>query len=254
VTEEGNVSATYATGNVENPEEQTDTRSVSVSELTNEGYRPTSSVPDKESSGEKQTEAEVKTEDTEVIAESIEDLQALKRPDNQPSSEAITADVQEETENEKSIVEVENSGTQPSTLLSDEAKFEVSKEASEQGGLSSSSVAEKTESVASLTASAQELTDDIIPLGATVSDNEPGSEEKTDVSLVEDKLTMDEEKPATEDVDMEEPTKDKTEELNTAATKIQATFRGYQTRQALSKTTDTDEVSRMLHDALLLLD
>jgi hypothetical protein len=197
----------------------------------------------------------VKTEDTDVTAESKEDLQASKRPENQPSSEAVTADFQEETENEKSLVEVENSGTQPSTLLSDGAKFEVSKEASEQGGLSSSSVAEKTGSVASLTASAQGRTDGIIPsLGATVSDNEPGSDEKTDVSLVEDKLTKGEEKPTTEVVDMEEPTKDKTEELNTAATKIQATFRGYQTRQALSKTTETDEVSRMLHDALLLLD
>ena len=255
VTEEGNVSASYATGNVENPEEQTGTRSVTVSELTNEGYRPTSSVPVQESSGEKQTEAEVGKEGTEVTAESIEDLQASKRPENQPSSEAVTADVQEETENEKSVVEVENSSSPPSTLLSDGAKFEVSKEVSEQGGLSSSSVAEKTESVASLTVSAQGRTDDTIPsLGTTVSGNEPGSEAKTDVSIMEDKPPMDEEKPATEDVDVEEPTKDKTEEQNTAATIIQATFRGYQTRQALSKTTAKDEVGRILYDALLLLD
>jgi hypothetical protein len=87
-----------------------------------------------------------------------------------------------------------------------------------------------------------------------VSANEPGSDEKTDVSVVKDKPPMDEEKPATQDMDVEKPTKNKTEELNTAATIIQATFRGYQTRQALSKTTEKDEVSRMLHDALLLLD
>jgi len=255
LTEEVNVSANYATGNVENPEEQTGTRSVSGSELTNEGYRPTSSVPVQDSSGEKQAEAEVGKTDIEVTAESIEDLQASKRLENQPSSEAVTVNVQEETENEKSILEVENSSTPPSTLLSDGVKFEVSKEATEQGGPSSSSVAEKTESVASLTASAQGRTDDIIPsLGATVSGNEPGSDEKTDVSVVEDKPPMDEEKPATQVVDVEEPTKDKTEDLNTAATIIQATFRGYQTRQALSKTTEKDEVRRMLHDALLLLD
>ena len=252
VTEEGNVSASYATGNVENPEEQTDTRSVGGSELTNEGYRTTSSVPVQESSGEKQTEVEVGKEDTKVTAESIEYLQASKRPENQPSIEVATADVQKETENEKSIVEVENSNTPPSTLLSDGAKFEVSKEVGEQEGLSSSSVAEKTESVASLTASMQSCTDDIPSLGATVSGNEPGSDEKTDVSVVEDKPPMDEEKPATEDV--KGPTKDKTEELNTAATIIEATFRGYQTRQALSKTTEQDEVSRMLHDTHLLLD
>ena len=255
LTEEGNVSASYATVNVENPEEHTGTRSVSGSELTKEGYRPTSSVPVQESSGEKQTEAEVGKQDTEVTAESIEDLLASKRPENQPSSEAFTVDIQEETENEKSIVEVENSSTPPSTLLSDRAKFEVSKEASEQGGLSSSSVAEKSESVASLTASAQGRTDDIITSsGATISGNYLGSDEKTDVSVVEDKPPMDEEKPATENVGVEEPTKDKTEKQNTAATIIQATFRGYQTRQALSKTTEKDEVSRMHHDALLLLD
>jgi hypothetical protein len=86
-----------------------------------------------------------------------------------------------------------------------------------------------------------------------VSGNEPGSDEKTDLSVVEDKPPVDEEKPTTQVVDVEEPTEDKTEELNTAATIIQATFRGYQTRQALSKTTEKDEVSSMLHDALLLL-
>jgi len=255
VTEEGNISASYATGNVENPEEQTGIRSVGCSELTKEGYRPTSSVPVQESSDEKQTEAEVGKEDTEVTAVSKEDLQASKRPENQPFIEAATADVQEETENEKSIVEVENSSTQPSTLLSDGAKMEVSKEAGEQEGLSSSSAAEKTESVASLTASMQSCTDDIFPsLGATVSRNDPGNDEKTDVSVMEDKPPMDEEKPATENVDVEEPTKDKTQELNTAATIIQATFRGYQTRQALSKTTEKDKVSRMLYDTHLLLD
>ena len=253
VTEEGNVSASYATGNVENPEEQTGTRSVGGSELTNEGYRPTSCVPAQESSGGEQTEAEVGKEDTEVTAESIEDLQVSKRPEHQPSIEAATADVQEETENEKSVVEVENSNTPPSTSLSDGAKFEVSKEAGEQEGLSSSSAVEKTESVASLTASKQGCTGDIIPsLSATVSGNEPGSDEKTDISVMEDKPPTDEEKPASEDVDV--PTKDKTEELNTAATIIQATFRGYQTRQALSKATEKDEVSRMLHDTHLLLD
>ena len=255
VAEEGNVSATYATGNVEIPEEQTGTRSVGGSELTNEGRRPTNSVPVQESSGEKQTETEVGKEDTEVTAESIKTLQASKRPENEPSIEAATADVQEETENEKSIVEVANSSTTPSTLMSDGAKLEVSKEASEQGGLSSSSVAEKTESVASFTASAQGCTDDIIPsLGATVSGNEPGSDEKKGVSVVKDKPPIEEQKPATEDVDVEDPTKDKTEELNTAATIIQATFRGYQTRQALSKTTEKDEVSKILHDTILLLD
>jgi hypothetical protein len=139
-------------------------------------------------------------------------------------------------------------------LLSDGAKFEVSNEVSEQGGFSSSSVAEKTESVASLTASAPGRTDDIPSLGATVSGNEPGGDEETDVPVVEDKPTKDEEKPATENVDVEQPTKDKTEELNTAATIIQATFRGYQTRQALSKTAEKDEVSRMLRVELVLLD
>ena len=254
VTEEGNVSASYATGNVENPEEQRGNTPVS-SESTNEGYRPTSSVSGKESSGEKQTEAEVGNEDTEVAAESTEDFQALKSPEKQPPSEAVIVDVQEETENEKSIVEVDNSSSPPSILLSDGTKFEVSKEASEQGGLSSSPVTEKTESVASFTDSAQARTDDIIPsLGATMSGNEPGSDEETDVPVVEDKPTKDEEKPATDDVDVEKPTKDESEELNTAATVIQATFRGYQSRRALSKTTQKDEVSKMLHEALLLLD
>jgi hypothetical protein len=268
VIEEGNASASYSTVNVENSEEQTGTRSLSGSELTNEGYRPTSSAPVKESSGEEQTETEVGNENTEVAAQLIEDVQAsnrrpvsaaieeeIARTENQASNEALTANIQEETDNGKSVVEVENTSTTPSALPSDGAKFEVSKEAREEGGLSSSSVAEKTESVESLTDSAPARTDDIIPsLGATVSANQPGSDKETEVLVVEDKSIKDEEKPVTEDVGVEKPTKDETEELNTAATIIQATFRGYQTRQTLSKTTEKDEVSRMLHDALLLLD
>jgi hypothetical protein len=266
VIEEGTAPASYSTGNIENSEEQRGTRSLSESELTNEGYTPTSSVPNEESAVEEKTGVEVGTEDTEVAAELIEDIQTSNRQlvstatekeiagtENQTSSEALTADNQQETENGKPVVEVENTSTPPSALLSDGAKFEVSKEASEQGGLASNSVAEKTESVELLTDSAQNRTDIIPSLEATVSAKEPGGDKETDVAVVEDSPIQDEEKPATENVGVEEPKKDETEEMNTAATIIQATYRGYQTRQALSKTTEKDEVSRLLHDALLFL-
>jgi hypothetical protein len=254
----------YSTENVENSDEQTGARSESGSELTKEEYEPTISTA--VSSGEKQTETEVGNENKEVAAEQIEDLQAsdrrpistgvkqeVARTENQASSEVLTADIREETKDVKPSGEVDTVNTAPSALQSDGSKFEASKEATEQGELSSSAVADQMDKAESFTNSMKVHNDDIIPsLGATASANEPGSDKETDVLVVEDKTKNDEEESVTEDVGVGKPTKEANEELNTAATIIQATFRGYQTRQALSKPTEKDEVRGMLLAALLL--
>ena len=256
----------YSTENVENSDEQIGARSESGSELTKEEYEPTISTAVKKSSGEKQTETEVGNENKEVSAEQIEDLQAsdrrpistgvkqeVARTENQASSEVLTADIREETKDVKPSGEVDSVNTAPSALQSDGSKFEVSTEATEQGELSSSAVADQMDKAESFTNSMRAHTDDIIPsLGATASANEPESDKETDVLVVEDKTKNDEEESVTEDVGVGKPTKEANEELNTAATIIQATFRGYQTRQALSKPTEKDEVRGMLLAALLL--
>ncbi|XP_023705424.1 microtubule-associated protein futsch isoform X2 [Cryptotermes secundus] len=249
-TEQGSIPESSATENADNSAELEGTRPVNATESAEEGYRPVSSVTVEKSSSAELGEPEVENESTEVSAEPREEVQTAKYPTvpadteqetvntaSQPlSSLLLSTGIQEKSEDGTATGEAGNDSRPPTASPSVGA--ETVAEASEQEGSSSNAVRGTTETE-SPAYSVNAQTDDIPSLTGTDAAVEPA---------LEDKLTEDEEKPATETDTAEEEAK----ELNRAATTIQATFRGYQARQTLSKTAENNEVPESVtsHDFL----
>ncbi|KDR17791.1 Abnormal spindle-like microcephaly-associated protein-like protein [Zootermopsis nevadensis] len=239
------------TENVENSAESTRNKPLSATESIKEGSQTVSSADVKRSSTEEQSVPGVEDESEEVAPEPI-DVQIAEheigKTTRSPSSAAPSADTQERTEDGRSTAEVGNDSGPPSALLSIGAESETTKEASEQG-LLSSGVGGTTEGVESPTST---HTDDIPSLTVTETVDDPGSDGEAGPSVSENKPGEDEKRAVTEGADDKMTVVDETQAQNTAATMIQASFRGYQTRQALSKAAEKDEVpqSVMSHDFL----
>lgn len=259
---EESIPASSTTKIVDVSAETTGIQPTSDTQSTKEESPRASSAVAQEFSTEEQAVPGVENESEEVVAEPKADIQIAKsRPvsstaeqelentTSRPLSATPPADIQQRTEDGKSTAEVGNDSRPPSASRSVGAESEITKDASEQG-LLSIAVAGTTERVESPT-SAQ--SDDIPSLTLSEAANDPGSDNAADPSLAETKSVEDEKKPATEVADKEMTVQDETKTLNTAATVIQASFRGYQTRQALSKTAEKYEVNCVFYDALLVL-
>jgi hypothetical protein len=259
---EESIPASSTTKIVDVSAETTGIQPTSATQSTKEESPRASSAVAQEFSTEEQAVPGVENESEEVVAEPKADIQIAKsRPVSstaeqelentmsRPLSATPPADIQQRTEDGKSTAEVGNNSRPPSASRSVGAESEITKDDSEQG-LLSIAVAATTERVESPT-SAQ--SDDIPSLTVTETANDPGSDNAADPSLAESKSVEDEKKPATEVADKEMTVQDETKTLNTAATVIQASFRGYQTRQALSKTAEKYEVNCVFYEALLVL-
>lgn len=240
------------TENVENSAESTRNKPLSATESIKEGSQTVSSADVKRSSTEEQSVPGLEDESEEVAPEPI-DVQIAEheigKTTSSPSSAAPSADTQERTEDGRSTAEIGNDSGPPSALLSIGAESETTKEASEQG-LLSSGVGGTTEGVESPTST---HTDDIPSLTVTETVDDPGSDSEAGPSVSENKPGEDEKRAVTEGADDKMTVVDETQAQNTAATMIQASFRGYQTRQALSKAAEKDEVNSVFHDVLLFL-
>jgi hypothetical protein len=249
--EQGSIPETSTTENADNSAELGGTRPVIATESAEEENRPVSSLTVEKSSSAEITEPEVQNEGTEAATEPTEDVQTARSPtiptdteqetvntaSHPSSSVSLSAGIQEKSEEGISTGEAGNDSRAPSASPSVGA--ENTAEASEQDGPSSKAVRGANEGTELPAYSVNAQTDEIPSLTGTDAAGE---------RVLEDKLTKDEEKPTTGNMDEKKTAK----ELNTAATTIQATFRGYQTRQALSKVAENDEV-KMVYRAFLFL-
>jgi hypothetical protein len=252
--EQGSIPESSSTENADNSAELGGTRTVITTESAQEEYRPVSSVTVEKSSSAELTRPGVENKSTEVAAGPTEDVPTARSPTvptdteqetveaaSPPSSiTSLSAGIQEKSEEGISTGEAGNDSRPSSASRSVGAEITV--EANEQEGPSSTAVRGTTERTQSPTCSVNPQTDDIPSLIGTAAAVEP---------VLEDKPTEGEEKP-TGNMEEKKTAEDEAKELNTAATTIQATFRGYQTRQALNKAAEIDEV-KILNRAFLFL-
>lgn len=260
LVEQRSVPESSETENADNSTELKGTRTVVATESAEEGYRPVSSVTVKESSSAKLAELEVENESTDVVAESTEDFQTARSPTvftdteqetvntaSHPSPGVpLSAGIQAKPEDGTSTGEADNDSRPPSESRTVGAESDITVKASELEGPSSSAVRGTTERTESPKYSVNAQNDDIPSVTGTESAAEPGSVINNDTPGLEDK-------PATGNVEEKRSVEDEARGLNAAATTIQATFRGYQTRQALSKAAENDEVKTGHHAFLFLL-
>jgi hypothetical protein len=253
--EQGSIPESSATENADSSTELGGTRSVIATESAEEGYRPVSSVTVEKPSSAELAEPEVENESTEVAAEPTEDIQTATSPTvptdtkeetvntaSHPSSSApLSAGIQEKSEEGTCTGEAGNNSRPPTASPSLRAEIEA--EASEQEGPSSNVARGTTERTESPAYSVNAQTDDVPSLTGTDAPVE---------TVPQDKLIEDVEKPATGSMEEKRTAEEEAKELNAAATTIQSTFRGYQTRQALSKPAENGEV-KMVHHAYMFL-
>lgn len=259
---EENVPESSATENVENSAEATGNQPLSDTESKKEGNQVVSSATDQKALTEVQAEYSAQNE-SEQLPEPKEDVQIARsravssateqeigKAGSRPSSAVYSTDTQERTEDGRSTTGIDNDSRPASELLSNGAESEVTKDASEQGFLSSA-IGETTERVESPTSAYSE---DIPSLTVTEAADDPGSDSEALPSVAENKPVNDENNLATEDADEEMKVVDEIEELNTAATVIRASFGGYQAGETdTSKAEEKQEVNSVFIDALLFL-
>jgi hypothetical protein len=226
------------------PAELVATKAEIAVESVTEESRPVSAVTGRESSSATLAESETRNESTEVTAESTEVVQTAR-------SAIVPTGTEEDTVNttsrpSSSVSLTAGTGADPGDRTSTSAagnvrpsaeSRSVAAEASELVGPSSSAAKGTRESMEWAQRSVNAQNDAVPSVTGTEATAVPGS------GLEQTSATGSMEERSAEDV---------SKELNTAATTIQATFRGYQTRQALSKAAENDEV-RIGHGACLLL-
>jgi hypothetical protein len=256
---QGSVPESSETENADNSTELRGTRTVVATESAEEGYRPVSSVTVKASSAAKLAEPKVEDESTEVVAESTEDFQTARSPTvltdteqetvnvaSHPSpSVPLSAGIQTKPEDETSTGEAGNDSRPPSELRTVGAESDITAKASELEGPSSSAERGTTGRTELPKYSVNAESDDIPSVTGTGATAEPGSGINNDTPSLGDK-------PATGNVE-KRSVEDEARGMDAAATTIQATFRGYQARQALSKAAENDEVKTGHHVFLFLL-
>jgi hypothetical protein len=259
LVEQGSVPESSETEDADNSAELRGTKTVIATESTEKEYRPVSSVTVKQSSSARVAEPEVVNGSTELAAESTEDVQTARsltvltdteqeavNTASHPSLSVPLSAVMQANPEDGTFTEEAGNDRLPTESRTFGAESDITVEASELEGSSSSAVRGSTEWTESPKYSVIAQSSEIPSATGTEATAEPGSDTNNDMLGLEDK-------PATGNVEAKRSVENEDKELNAAATTIQATFRGYQARQALSKVAENDEVKIGHHTFLFLL-